>query len=239
MAHRHHAIRRLKARALDARHVPVHIVAAPVVLQRVDMRHKRLSRQLADKDARRIGHPVVDVDDVETRLPGNGHRRASVAIDLAHEIRAVAAVQTQDRFLRRRKNVRVPFHRLEAFQLTPPLVIAFRRVVREQQRVHVLDVQLFAPQFPHFLIDPEVPGRTLHPRAGCRTQRQAFPHPHRGVQGGLRQDEQDFRAFLRQRPAHTVARRPKAAALVGRKFPAEHQNAHQFPPFRALASHSA
>lgn len=46
MAHRHHAIRRLKTRALDARHVPVHIVAAPVVLQRVDMRHQRLSRQL-------------------------------------------------------------------------------------------------------------------------------------------------------------------------------------------------
>ena len=47
MAHRHHAIRRLKTRALDARHVPVHIVAAPVVQSWTWMTSKRAFRAMA------------------------------------------------------------------------------------------------------------------------------------------------------------------------------------------------
>ena len=47
--------------------------------------------------ARRIGHPVVYVDDVEIRPPGNGRRRKTVAVHFAHEIGAVPAVQAQHR----------------------------------------------------------------------------------------------------------------------------------------------
>ena len=76
-------------------HGPVEVVAAAVMLQGVDMGHQGVARQPLDQHPGRIGHPVMDMDDVEFQAPGDGRRRAGIAVDLAHEVLAVAAVQRQ------------------------------------------------------------------------------------------------------------------------------------------------
>ena len=95
VAHGYDAVGGLHACLFDVGHGLVEVVAAAVMLQGRDMGHQRFARQLLDQHPRRIGHPVMDMDDVEFQASGDDGRCAGITVDLAHEVFTVTAVQRQ------------------------------------------------------------------------------------------------------------------------------------------------
>ena len=92
-AHGHHQVGGQQARALDGRHLLIDVFAAAVVFRGVNVGHQGFAGQGLGQHARRIGHPVMDVDHVVAFAHGDGRGQTAEAAYFAHQVRAVAALE--------------------------------------------------------------------------------------------------------------------------------------------------
>ena len=91
LAHAHDTVRMVHAVLFDAVDCGIHISATPVEVRGMHMNHQRFPADLLGMDARRIGQPIVCMNDVEPLLPGHHSCHDGIVVDFLVQVVRIAA----------------------------------------------------------------------------------------------------------------------------------------------------
>ena len=199
-------VRLLHAFPFDRENLFVHVFAAPVVFEGVDVEDERPAADPAGQECGGDGHPVVGVDNVKGGGAGEDAAGPTVANHLGDQVGAVN-IGCYWKFL--------SFGKIED-AVAPRIHVGMEKGGKGAER-----------QKPEGRLRAVVPVGVGQRDAGGGDKIQKRGRARLAVP---RQDEGDPVAEAGQGRRHAVAGRAQAAAHPGRKFPSEHQDTHGLQP---------